>query len=199
MNTAYFVQAGIFLINIVFGLYLLTLILRFMLQQIRADFYNPISRLIVKITDPALRPLRKYVPGYLGIDCSLILLLFFVQGMELCLIALMLIRDLPAFSGLLVLIPAHLLQTAIYIYLFIILAQIIISWINPTAYNPIIVIMYQLSDPVLRPLRKILPPAGGFDWTPMIILIIINLILILMVAPLMDIGNRLCGLPARIL
>ena len=111
----------------------------------------------------------------------------------------MVIGGFPALSGLLILILAHLLQLLIYLYLFIILVQVIISWINPGAYNPVTIIMHQLSAPVLKPVRQIIPPAGGFDWSPLVVLIMINLLLILVVAPLMDVGNRLCGLSMRIL
>ncbi len=199
MNAAYFIQAGVFLIEVFFGLYLLAIMLRFMLQQVRAEYHSPVSQLLVKVTQPALTPLRRYIPDYMGIDWSSVLLLFFVQGVELCLVALMVLGGLPALTGLLILILAHLLQLVIYVYLFIILVQVIISWINPGAYNPITIMMHQLSAPVLRPVRQIVPPAGGFDWSPLVVLIIINLALILAVAPLMDVGNRLCGLPGRIL
>jgi len=199
MGISYISQAGIFLIDLVFGFYALAIILRFMLQQIRADFYNPVSQLLVKVTNPPLKPLRKFVPGYLGIDWSSVILLILVEGTELCLVALLLIGSLPALSGLFVLIIAHILQTVIYIYMFIILVQVIISWVNPGAYNPITVIMHQLSEPLLRPARKLIPPAGGFDWSPLIVLIIINLLLILLVAPLLDMGNYFAGFPGRFL
>ena len=127
----------------------------------------------------------------MGVDWPSIILLVLVQGMEIVLITLVTYGQPPALAGLPVLILAHLLKTLIYLYLFIIIVQVVISWVNPGAYNPLTVIMYQLSEPILRPARKLIPPAGGFDWSPLLVLIIMNLMIILMVSPLMDIGKRL--------
>ena len=191
MGGNYFAQAAIYLIEIVFGLYILAVLLRYLLARVRADFYNPLSQFLVKITNPPLKPLRRFIPGYLGIDWPSIILLLFIQGLEIIMIALVSNGHIPAPAGLFVLTIANLLQTLIYIHMFIIIIQIVISWVNPGAYNPITVIMFQLSEPVLKPARRLIPPAGGFDWSPLVILIIMNLMIILMVSPLMDLGRRL--------
>lgn len=191
MGGGYFTQAAVFLIEIIFGLYILAVLLRFLLARVRADFYNPLSQFIVKVTNPAIKPLRRIIPGYMGIDWPSIVLLFAVQIVEIILIALVSSGSIPAPMGLLVLTFAYLLKNVIYIYIFIILIQVIISWINPGAYNPATVIMHQLSEPVLKPARRMLPPAGGFDWSPLIVLIGLQLMIILLVAPLMDLGRGL--------
>lgn len=191
MGGNYFAQAAIYLIEIVFGLYILAVLLRYLLARVHADFYNPLSQFLVKITNPPLKPLRRFIPGYLGIDWPSIILLLFIQGLEIIMIALVSNSHIPAPAGLFVLTIANLLQTLIYIHMFIIIIQIVISWVNPGAYNPITVIMYQLSEPVLKPARRLIPPAGGFDWSPLVILIIMNLMIILLVSPLMDLGRRL--------
>ncbi len=191
MGGNYFVQAAVFLIEIIFGLYILAVLLRYLLARVRADFYNPLSQFIVKVTNPPIKPLRRLIPGYLGIDWPSIILLFIVQGLEIILISLVASGRIPAPMGLFVLTFAHLLKTVIYVFLFIIIVQVVISWINPGAYNPLTVIMYQLSEPILKPARRLIPPAGGFDWSPLIVLIIMNLLIILMVSPLMDLGRRL--------
>ncbi|MCZ6805015.1 MAG: YggT family protein [Proteobacteria bacterium] len=191
MGGNYLIQAALYLIEIFFGLYILAVLLRYLLARVSADFYNPLSQFIVKVTNPPLKPLRRFIPGYFGIDWPSIVLLFFVQGCEIIIIALVASGRIPAPMGLFVLTFAHLLQTVVYVYMFIIIIQIVISWVNPGAYNPITVIMYKLSEPVLKPARRLIPPAGGFDWSPMVVLIIINLMMILMVSPLMDLGRRL--------
>ncbi len=191
MGGGYLTQAGVFLIEIIFGLYLLAVILRFLLARVRADFYNPLSQFIVKVTNPAIKPLRRLVPGYLGIDWPSIILLLAVQCLEIILISLIASGRIPAPLGLFVLTIAYLIKEIIYIFLFIILIQVIISWINPGAYNPITVLLYQLSDPILKPARKLIPPAGGFDWSPLVVLIGLQLLIILLVSPLMDLGRQL--------
>jgi YggT family protein len=191
MGGGYFTQAAVFLIEIIFGLYLLAVLLRYLLARVRADFYNPLSQFIVKVTNPAIKPLRRLIPGYFGVDWPSIVLLFFVQVVEIILISLIASGRIPAPMGLFVLTIAYLLKEVIYVFLFIILIQVVISWINPGAYNPITVILYQLSEPILKPARRLIPPAGGFDWSPLIVLIGLQLLIILLVSPIMDLGQRL--------
>jgi YggT family protein len=191
MSGSYFIQAAVFLIEIIFGLYILAVLLRYLLARVRADFYNPLSQFLVKVTNPAIKPLRRLVPGYLGIDWPSIILLFFVQGLEIILISLVTSNHIPTPMGLFVLTFAYLLKGVIYVYLFIIFIQIVISWVNPGAYNPITVIMYQLSEPILKPARRLIPSAGGFDFSPMLVIVGLQLLIILLVSPLMDLGLRL--------
>ncbi|HIM08697.1 MAG TPA: YggT family protein [Gammaproteobacteria bacterium] len=186
-----FIQAAVFLIEIIFGLYILAVLLRFLLARVRADFYNPLSQFIVKITNPPIKPLRRLIPGYFGIDWPSIVLLFLVQGLEIILISLVASGHVPSPLGLFVLTLAYLIKEVIYVYLFIIFIQIIISWINPGAYNPITVIMYQLSEPILKPARKLIPSAGGFDFSPMVVIICLQLLMILLTSPLMKLGAQL--------
>lgn len=191
MGGSYLTQAAIFLIEIIFGLYILAVLLRYLLARVRADFYNPLSQFLVKATNPAIKPLRRLIPGYFGVDWPSIILLLFVQGLEIILISLITSGHIPAPMGLLVLTIAYLLKEVIYVFLFIILIQVIISWVNPGAYNPITVLLYQLSEPILKPARRLIPSAGGFDFSPMIVLIGMQLLIILLVSPLMDLGRQL--------
>ena len=190
MGGGYLAQAAVFLIQIIFGLYILAVLLRYLLARVRADFYNPLSQFIVKVTNPAIKPLRRIIPGYFGIDWPSIILLFIVQAVEIVLIGLIASGRIPAPLGLFVLTIAYLIKEIIYVFLFIIIIQVIISWVHPGAYNPITVLLYQLSEPILKPVRRLIPPAGGFDWSPLIVLIGFQLLIILLVSPLMDLGLR---------
>lgn len=197
--SAYLINAAEYLISIVFLLYILAVMLRFLLQLVRADFYNPVSQFLITVTNPVLRYLRRWIPGYKGIDWPSVLLLIVLKGIELSLLALLKTGTVPAIAGLLILIIAHLLKMMIWIYIIIIILQAVISWINPGAYNPVTVLMYQLTDPLLRRLRRYIPPAGGLDWSPLVVLIGLNLLLMILIAPLQDLGNVLGGYPMRIL
>ena len=196
---SYLTNAAVYLISFLFGLYIFAVMLRFLLQLVRADFYNPISQFLIAVTNPCLRQLRRWVPGFLGIDWPSIILMIVLQGMEICLIVLVRGGGLPALAGLPVLIVAHLLEFCIWTYLGVIIVQILISWINPGADSPVIVLMYQLTNPLLRPLRRRLPPTGGLDWSPLVAIVLLNLLLLLVVAPLLDLGNLLSGYRMRIL
>ena len=191
MGSGYFSQAIIFLVKLFFDIYILTLILRYLLTIVRVDSLNPLSALIIKVTNPLLKPLRRTIPGYFGIDWASIISLFLVQAIEIILVALIITGEIPAFSGLTILTIAYLLRTILYIYLFIIIVQVIISWLNPNVYNPITTIMYQISEPILKPIRQFIPSSGGLDFSPLVALIIINLLMILIISPLMDLGQKL--------
>ncbi len=191
MSGGYFAQAIIFLVKLFFDIYILALILRYLLTIVRVDSLNPLSTLIMKVTNPLLKPLRRTIPGYFGIDWASIISLFLAQAIEIILVALIITGGIPAFSGLTMLTIAYLLKTILYIYLFIIIIQVIISWINPNVYNPITTIMYQISEPILKPIRQFIPSSGGLDFSPLVALIIINLLMILIISPLMDLGQKL--------
>jgi len=189
----YFSEAGIFLIHTLFGIYILFVALRFILQWVHADFYNPVSQFLVTVTNPPLRQLRRFIPGYAGIDFPSIVLMIILQAMELVLTVLIATGRIPAPLGLFVLSIAELLKLGIYIFFFAILIQIIISWVNPGAYNPITVILYKLTEPLLKPARRLIPPMGGLDLLPMLVLIGLQLVIILFIKPLTHLGYSLSG------
>jgi len=187
----YLLQALVTLVQFVIGIYLMLVLIRFLFQLVRADFYNPVSQAIVTATNPPLRLLRKFVPGYGGIDWPSIILLFSIQALEICLLSLLISGHIPTAFSLLVLCLAHLLELTAYVYMFFIFITVIISWINPGAYNPLTVLIYQITDPLMHRVRRHIPTTAGLDWSPMIVLLGIYLFLSLVVAPLMDLGSAL--------
>lgn len=186
-------DAGIFLVNTVFGLYILIVALRFLLQCVRADFYNPISQFLVTFTNPPLRILRRFIPGFAGIDWPSLLLMLALQSLELVITGLLGPGQIPALPGLLVLSIAALLKLFIYIFFFAIFIRIIISWVNPGAYNPVTVILHRLTDPLLRPARRLIPPISGLDLSPMVVIVALQLMIILFIKPLTYLGYSLSG------
>jgi len=190
MTGAYFSNAGIYLIETLFGLYVLAVLLRFLFQLVRADFYNPISQFIVKITNPLLRPLRRWIPSFQGVDTASIALLLLLKVTESWLVALM-YGYAPGFAGILVLAFADILQILVYVFIVVIFAGVILSWVAPDSYNPAVSLIDRLSEPVLQPFRRMLPPIGGLDFSPFVALIVLQLILMLLVKPLLDLGYSL--------
>ena len=194
---SYIIQAAVTLVQFVVGIYLVIVMLRFMLQQVRADFYNPISQAIVKLTNPPLKVLRRVIPGYAGIDWPSIILILALQALEICLVALLVMGTLPGPAGLLVLSVASIIRLVLFLYIALIFVGVVISWINPGAYNAVTILIYQLTEPVLYPVRRRLPSTGGLDWSPMVVLLALYLAMILVVAPLQDLGHSLSGIPFR--
>ncbi len=186
-------EALIYLINTLFGLYLFAVMLRFLLQWVRADFNNPVSQFVVLVTNPLLRPLRRYIPGFRGIDFPSLLLMLMLKLTELFLVSWIAGGRAPGLAGLLVLSLAGLLQFAIYVFMFAVFLQVLLSWVSPGAYNPVTVIIYRLTDPLLRRARTLLPSTGMLDFSPLIVLVGLQLCIILVIKPLTAAGHRLAG------
>ena len=190
MDNQYFAASTVFLIQSLFGLYILVLMLRLMLQWVRADFYNPISQFIVKITNPPLKPLRRIIPGWGGVDLASVLLLIALQILELFLVNLAVGRA-SGISGLFIQSIAELLGLLINIFVGAILIQVILSWVAPGTYNPLIGLVYKIAEPALAPARRILPSVSGIDFSPLVALIVLQLLKILLVAPIANFGYHL--------
>ncbi len=160
-----FSEIGLMFINLFFGLYLLIVLLRFLFQLARADFYNPISQFVLKATNPLLMPIRKVIPSIGSIDTSSLVLALAVQ-MVGALLAILLVGGgvdpikLLIWSGLLI------LNLILQIYFFCLIITVIVSWIAPQSQNPAIALIHQLLAPVTNPIRKILPDMGGIDISP---------------------------------
>jgi YggT family protein len=182
----YFSNAGIFLIQTVFGLYAIIVMLRLLLQLVRADFYNPISQFLVKATSLPLKPLRRFIPGYAGIDFASVVLLILVKLIEIILISLF-----PGFPTLgifsaVALAIVELLHLVVNVYIFSIIIMAVLSWVSPGTYNPVAALLHQLTEPVMRPFRRLIPPMSGLDLTPLVALVALWLIMLLLIAPLQD-------------
>ena len=189
-GTPYFSEAGVFLIRTVFGFYLLALMLRFLLQWVRADFYNPLVQFLVRITNPPLLPLRRYVPGLYGLDMACVLLMFVLALIEWGLI-LSLVGRGPGLAGLLLLAVVELLGLALDVFLWAVIIQALMSWFVRDPRNPLYGLLYRLTSPVLRPAQRLLPLVGGVDLSPLLAVVVLQLGAILVIAPLRDLALAL--------
>lgn len=188
MGGGYFSNAGVFLVNTVFGLYILIVMLRFLLQLVRGDFYNPVSQFLVKATNPVLVPLRRVIPGLFGIDWAAVLLLLVLQIMQIVLVGIV---KGYAFQplGLVVMSIAELASLTLNIFFFSILIQVILSWVNPGMYNPVTSLLYSLNEPLLRPARRLIPPVSGFDFSPLVAGVALKLVEMTLIAWLINTGK----------
>ncbi len=189
METSYFGSAGILLVKAVFGFFITTVLLRFLLQLARADFYNPVSQFLVKVTNPMLVPLRRVIPGLGGLDLAAVVLMLALQAVELWLLSL-LAGFKMAFGTLLVMSLAQLIDLTLTIYLVTILVHAIMSWFQ-TAHHPLMSLLAQLNEPLLGPIRRLLPSISGIDLSPLVALVLLQLASVLIVAPLTDFARSL--------
>src|SRR5262245_9816337 len=145
---------------------------RFILQASRADFYNPVSQGIVKVTDPLLRPLRLVIKGFRNFDIAAFVTAWIVQVVAYALIARIGGESLSAMS-LTALSLYQVLQLLLLIYSGALIIVIVISWVAPGSYNPMAELLSQVTEPLLAPVRRLIPPVGGLDFSVMVVLLVI--------------------------
>lgn len=189
-------QAVLFLLDVLFDLLSALFALRFLLQLLQADYHNPVSQALVRLSDPPLRPLRKFLPRHRRMDSASLLAICLVQGVRLCVFALLLYGSLPSASGLVMLTVAHVVQFNVRLFMLLIFVVVVLSWVNPGSSSPVANILHQLCEPLLRALRGRLPPLGGLDMSPLVALVLLQLVSLLFVAPLLELGNQLSDWPA---
>jgi len=190
MGTSYVGNAAGFLISVVFGFLVLAALLRLMLAWVRADFYSPISQFVVKVTNWAVLPMRRMIPAMGKLDSGTLVFLLVVQMIELALIALVSGYSLH-FIGLPIWALGELFGLVITVFTVSILVEVVMSWINPGSYNSMTDIIMRINQPMLNPVRRMMPDMGGMDLSPMVVLIGLQLIKMLLVAPISDIGQVL--------
>lgn len=165
-----------YLVQTFISLYMLAMLLRFLLQLVRADFYNPISQFLVKVTNPLVIPLRRVIPGLGGVDLATLLLAILLQVAGIVVLLLLNNLGLPNVLLLLAWAALGVLGLVVNIYFFALLATIILSWVAPGSTNPAIYLLHQITEPVMAPFRKALPSMGGLDFSPILVFILINVI-----------------------
>ena len=180
----YLSNAGVFLIKTLFGIFEIIVLLRFLMQMVRADFYNPISQFVVKATSLPLKPLRRVIPGLAGMDIASLILLLIVIVIELLLLSFITALPMPSAIGLIALAIVELLKLTINVFMFSVIILAILSWVSPGGYNPVANQLYQITAPLMRPARRMLPPMGGLDLSPMVVIIVLYLLILLLVDPL---------------
>ena len=171
--------ALIYLISTLTDLYVTAILLRLLLQMVKADFYNPLSQFLIKITNPVLVPTRRLIPSIGKLDTASVVVMLVLELLQLGLISL-LAKTEYGFQFLFLFAIQKLLITLLLTYFVLIIARVIISWIANQSRHPLIPLIFQLTEPVLRPISKLLPPMGGVDLSPLFALIALRALLLLL-------------------
>ena len=174
-----FAQATSFLIGTLIDLYTTAVMLRLLLQWARADFYNPVCQFLVKVTNPLLIPIRRVIPSIGRLDTASVILMLALQALATWIIAQISQMDMAPVQILtyaLIKLGVTLLMT----YFILIIAIVVLSWIGARARHPLVPLLYQLTEPVLRPFRRFVPPIAGIDLSPLFALIMIRFLLLLL-------------------
>jgi YggT family protein len=176
MNTT---GALIYLISTLTDLYVTAILLRLLLQWVKADFYNPLSQFLVKVTNPVLVPARRLIPSIGRLDTASVVVMLLLELLQLVLINLLGKTEF-GFQFLFLFAIQKLLIAILLTYFVLIIARVIISWVANQSRHPLIPLIYQLTEPVLRPISKLLPPMGGVDLSPLFALIALRALLLLL-------------------
>jgi YggT family protein len=182
-----FIDAAEFLLRTAFDLIASALFLRFWMQWARVPFRNPFAQFVVNVTDFAVKPLRRVIPGFFGLDWASLLPFFLAELLST--LGGLWLHDYPFVAAGAAVLPAVLLlalasalRLALYLLIGFVLLQAVLSWVNP--FSPHAPVFYALARPVLQPFQKLVPPIGGIDITPMVALIVVQLLLIAPVSAL---------------
>lgn len=178
--------AAIFLVNTLFDLYLFVLMIRLILAYNRANYFNPITQFIIKLTQPLVVPVRRILPNFRNIEFSTLILILLIEIVKFFLLGI-LSGSLLNPIGLPLLAVADALKILLNTFFYAIFIQAILSWVQQ-GYSPVNQILDQITQPILRPFHRIIPNIGGFDITPIAALILLQLLIILVVNPLTTLG-----------
>jgi YggT family protein len=172
-----------FLINVVFGVVVYAVLLRFLMQWLRAPFRNPLGQAVSALTDWAVKPLRRVIPGYRGYDWASLLLAWLLQVLWLAAIVTLGTGIVSStVAGLVALLAVvELIQAALWIIIVAVFVQAVLSWVAPD--GPLAGVLNALTFRVLTPVRRLVPPLGGaLDLSPLIVIVLAQLVLMLPVA-----------------
>ena len=171
-------EISLYLIRNLGALLLFVVILRGVLHASRVNFYNPLSQLIVRLTNPMLAPLRGALPAKGRIDWAALVLAVLLQSLILVGIALVAGERwaLPGFTTVVIWGVIGVFALLVNLYFFVLIAMIIVSWVAPGSRHPAIELIWQISEPVMAPLRSLLPNMGGIDFSPILVFIGINIV-----------------------
>lgn len=172
-------NVGVFLVDTLFSLYIGAILIRFLLALSRANFYNPLSQFLVKITNPVLAPMRRIIPAVGKLDTAAVVL-----ALGLMIIKVFLLLAMQGGGADIVAIVAYsvieLLRTIIHIYIFAMIIQAVLSWVGNSYGNPLADILHSLTDPLLRPIRNVVPTIGMVDLSPMVAILLLYIVLIVL-------------------
>lgn len=188
MDSSYVTNPTIFIIDTLLSLYILAVMLRFLLQWCGAEFYNPISQFLVKVTHPPLRILRRFVPPVGKIDTSSLVLVLALQMLDD--FSIWMLKGVSIGIGALAILSiTQLVSLLINIFIFAVFARALLSWLNPGTFNAASSILYSLTEPLLDICRRFIPDLGGIDLSPLAALLLLQLAKMLILPPLQQLAG----------
>jgi len=180
--------SSLFLVNTIFDLYLFVLMIRLVLVWVGFNYFDPITQLVVKLTDFIIKPLRRFLPNVSGIETATLAIILTLQLIKFYLIS-MLSFGMPNIVGLIVLSLGDSVKLLIQVFFYAILLEAILSWVQPGSAPSYF--LHRFTSPIMQPIRRLIPAIGGFDISPIPALILLQLLIISVAAPLTSFGLSL--------
>ncbi len=166
----------VFIVDTIFEFICFLFLARLILQASRADFYNPISQGIVKATDPILRPMRMVIPGYRNLDFAAFIAAWLIEVLSHTLAFGIQSHYIPGVAYLFGIGLFDVLRLLLTVYWFALIVVIVLSFLAPGSYHPAAALLAQITEPILAPARRLIPPLGGLDFSPILVFMILILI-----------------------
>ncbi|QTS84249.1 YGGT family protein [Coxiella endosymbiont of Amblyomma nuttalli] len=179
------------LVDFIFDIYIIILILRLLMQKLGASYHNLVAQFVIRTTNLFVLPLRCIIFGFKGFELAVIFLIIVFSFIQSFLLVSLRFRLVPHFIGLLVISTGALGNKFMNLYFYMIIMRIIMSWVVSSQQNPITEIIFLITEPVMRPIRRLIPMIIGFDFTPFVLLILFPLVSFLIFDPLTNVGMRL--------
>ena len=171
-------SAFAFLVETLFTLYLAALLLRVLLEAVGADYYNPVSQVLIRLTEPLVRPMAKLIPRLGRINAAAVVLMLVLQTVAVIVVFALGGYSIEPLQALLIAV-LRLIRMLLMTWIVLIIAEVILSWVGGGMRHPIIPLIYQLTRPVLQPIRRIVPSIAGLDLSPLIAIIGLQFLMIL--------------------
>jgi len=199
MGAGYGTNALQFLVGTIIDLYVLVIVLRFLLQAVRADYFNPVAQFVVKATRPVLGPLRRVLPPAGRYDSAAIVIAIVLMLVKIALFRALSIPTVVVggyavgishvwFGSLAWLAVVDLISLFINVWFFSVIILAILSWVAPAGYNPIAEVLERITAPLLQPVRRVIPLMGGIDLSPLVVLIGLQVLKMLLLPPLLTLA-----------
>jgi YggT family protein len=177
--------AILFLVDTTFSLFTFLLFVRLVLAYVGAQYADPVTQLVIRLTDFIVKPLRRWIPNTKGIELSTLLLIFIIEIIKFLVIGLFSF-GFPHIMGLPILALADMIKLMSQTFFYAILIQAVMSWIQPQ--SPMNYLLHQFNSPVMRPIQRLIPPINGIDISPIPAMLLLQLVIIVCVKPLMAVG-----------
>lgn len=175
--------ALLFLVKTLSDLYVLAFIMRFVFQLTRVSYDNPLAQAVVQITNPLVVPARRMLPSARRIDLPTLIVIFALECVA-TLLLLMIVRYVPTVPQFLLFVLLRLAAITIWFYIFTLLVYVAVSWLAGGTYHPMMSVLSEIVSPILRPVRRMLPPTSGIDFAPMLVTILLIALSIALPTPI---------------